>query len=347
MLKQTPLCVRLARTVRALSRMTCDASGPRRASMLVACASLMVASQGGCGGGKLASHSSPDASAYAYDDCFFTTFLQVPGGGGLDYRGGGMTLGRSGSVLTANYGDANGAGGIPAASLRSATLLPSQDATNIEVPCAPLEFTPTVAQLASGSLTYNAGTVFLSVEGTAEPVDAGSGCSNSGGPASMIVKCSDDTGGLPGADIDAGPSEGGSGSGFVGVYSCNDSDQSYRAPPGGLESGGGGTGTLTITEAGGVLTAAYADDVFIEGSLQFTAKTEGAAAPTTSNETMQVFCPGSGNPPPDGGNLYPMLVTASSLTIDGSWVVLSFVGDMPSSSGCAGLTTSVSVLCAR
>ena len=322
--------------------------------MLVSLASLLIASQVGCGGGKLASTSSPDASAYAYKDCFFTTLLQVPGGGGVNYHGGGMTLGRSGSVLTANYGGPSGKGAIPAGSLRfsptssiSATLLPSQDSTNIEVPCAPLDFTPTVAQLASGSLTYNAGTVFLAVEGIAEPVDAGSGCSNSDGQVSVFVTCSDDSAGLPGAEADAGSSQGGSGSGFVGVYSCLDSEQSYRAAPNGLEGGGGGTGTLTITEAGGVLTAAYADDMFVDGALQFTVRTEGAAVPTTANETMQVVCVGSADPPLDGGGLSTMLVTASSLTIDGSWVALSFVGSMTPSSGCAGVTTSVSVLCAK
>jgi hypothetical protein len=328
---------------------------PRRrsTSLLAAFASLLIASQVGCGGGKPTTTSSPDASVYAYNDCFFTTLLQVPGGGGVNYHGGGMTLGQSGSVLTASYGGASGMGSIPTASLRfsptssiSATLLPSQESTNIEVPCAPSDFTPTVAELASGSLTYNAGTVFLAVEGAAEPVDVGSGCSNSGGQASVFVTCSDDSGGLPGAKADANSSDGGSGSGFVGVYSCNDSEQSYRAAPNGLEGGGGGTGTLMVTEAGGVLTAAYADAVFVDGSLQFTTRTDGAAVPTSSNETMQVFCLGSANPPPDGG-LSTMLVTASSLTIDGSWVVLSFVGNMTSSSGCAGVTTSVSVLCAR
>ncbi len=330
---------------------------------------LLIASLLGCGSGKLASTSNHDGSVdgppvgasdggtdgltYAYNNCFFTTLLQVPGGGGINYQGGGMTLGQSGSVLTANFGGVGGNRIVPAASLRfsptsgtSAILLPSQGATNIDVPCAPSEFTDTVGQLASGSLTYNAGTVFLSVEGTAEAVDAGSGCSNAGGLATIVVTCSDDSGGLPGAEIDAGSSEGASASGFVGVYSCHDSDQLYRAAPEGLESGGGGTGTLTITEAGGVLTAAYADDLFVGGSLQFTARTEGAAVPATSNETMQIFCP-SVDPSPDSGNMSQVLVTASSLTIDGSWVVLSFVGNATPGSACAGATASVSVLCAR
>jgi hypothetical protein len=301
--------------------------------------------------GNADSLADADSGAgYAYNNCFFTTLLQVPGGGGLLNHGGGMTLGQSGPVLLASYGGtANPIASLEFAptSSTSATLLPGQETTNISVPCAPLEFTPTVAQLASGSLTYNAGTVFLSVEGTAEPVDAGNGCSNAGGLASVFVTCNDDAGGLPRAAIDAGAGDGGSsGSGFVGVYSCKDSETSYRAAPGGLESGSGGMGTLTITETGSVLTAAYADDSLVEGSLQFVPTTDSTAVPATSNETMQVFCVGS-PVPPDGGYISPTLVTASTLTIDGNWVVLSFVGSMSPSSSCAGVTTSVSVLCAK
>jgi hypothetical protein len=285
--------------------------------------------------------------AFDHNDCFFTSLLQVPGGGGLTYYGGGMTLGQSGSILTANFGGAGDIGVIPTASLRfsptsgtSATLLPAQDASNIVLPCPGRGGTPTVAQLASGSLTYNAGTVFLSIEGTAEPV--ATGCSNPGGPAATFVTCSDDAWELPRVGVDAGSSDGGSGSGFVGFYSCHDSEQIHRAPPGGLESGGGGAGTLTITAAGGVLTAAYADDTFVQGSLQFVTTTDGTAAPAISNETMEVFCVESRAP-----GLDKMVVTASTLKIDGSWIVLSFVGSMSPGSGCAGGTTSVSILCAR
>jgi hypothetical protein len=221
--------------------------------------------------------------------------------------------------------------------------------TDISVPCAPLDVANATVQLASGSLTYNAGTVFLSVEGAAEPLDAGNGCSNAGGPASLFVTCSDDAGGVPGAETDAGSGEGGLGSGFVGVYACRDSEDSVRPPPGGLQAVSGGTGTLTITESeGDVLTAAHADDLFVEGALQFVAKTGSAAVPATTNETMQVTCVGSAGPPPDGGYaMASVSVTASTLTIDGNWILLSFVGNMPPGSSCAGAVTSGTVLCAK
>ena len=343
--------------------MTHGATRRRNVYVLVSLASFLIPSLGGCGRDKLGRAASPDASTdappvgahassgdgpteeasgpvYDHNDCFFTTLLQVPGGGGLTYYGGGMTLGQSGSVLTANFGGAGDVVGIPTAFLRfaptsgtSATLLPGQDATNIELPCPDLS-TPTVAHLASGSLTYNAGTVFLSIEGTAESV--AKGCSNPGGPAAMFVTCSDDAGELPRAGIDAGSSDGGSGSAFVGTYSCNDLEQIHT---GGV---GSGAGTLTITAAGGVLTAAYADDTSsVQGSLRFVTTTDDTAVPATSNQTMQVVCPAF---PPVWSQ---MVVAASTLRIDGSWIVLSFVGSMSPGSGCTGGTTSVSVLCAK
>jgi len=105
----------------------------------------------------------------------------------------------------------------------------------------------------------------------------------------------------------------------------------------------GGSGTLTITETGGALTAAYAATPFVQGSLKFVATTGSAAAPTTANETMQVACIGSAG----ASAMDSVPVSSSTLTIDGSWVVLSFVGNMPASGDCAGAVTSVSVLCAK
>jgi hypothetical protein len=109
------------------------------------------------------------------------------------------------------------------------------------------------------------------------------------------------------------------------------------------------TGKLTITETGGVLTAAYADDTYVTGSMQFVATTRSAAGPASTSQTIQVYCdnpvstPG-GNP---GAPLDTLPVTSSTLTIDGSSVVLSFAGTMGAASGCAGAQTFVSILCAK
>ncbi len=266
-----------------------------------------------------------------------------------------MTLAQSGSVLTVSYG---GDGGVfNASSLRftqtsatSATLLSGQEVSGVSVPCANLEFAPSVARLASGSLTYNAGTLFLSVEGADEPLDAGGGCSNPGGKASVLVTCNDDAG-AQATGMDASAAAAGQVDGFVGDYTCVSTAMSSKsAPPQAYETGGGNglgpMGALAIRAAGGVLTAAYSNDMFVEGSLQFVPTTPGAAVPATVNQTLQVECYdpwASGSDP----SLQSLPVTASTLTIDGTWVVLSAFGTMTSSSTCPGAETFVSLLCAR
>ncbi len=294
--------------------------------------------------------------APGFGNCATDTVLEVSGGGGDLGMAGSVTLTQSGSVLTVSYG---GDGGLFDTSLEftqtsatSATLIPGQEIDGISVPCAPLEFAPSVAKLQSGSLTFNAGMLFLSVEGTDEPVDAGGGCSNAGGQASVLISC-------PGAGVPEGAVDGGSdpdaaslGSAFVGAYTCVSGVVNVKAAtPMAYESVDGEdawtpTGKLTITEMDGVLTAAYANDSFVEGSLQFVATSESAAVPATTNQMMQVLC---SNPWAQAGTQVPSMlpVTSSTLTIDGSYVVLSFAGDMTSSSTCPGAETFVSVLCSK
>jgi hypothetical protein len=289
-----------------------------------------------------------------YDNCATDTVLKVPGGGGELGMAGGVTLNQSGSVLTVSYG---GDGGVFDASFNfiqtsatSATLVSGQQVDGIRVPCAPLQFAPSVAKLESGSLTFNAGTLFLSVEGNDEAVDAGAGCSNPGGQASVLITCRGDAG-APEGGMGAGSDPASLGSGFVGAYTCVSSVVSFKAAPSGYDSVDGEnawnpTGRLTITETGGVLTAAYANDSNVEGSLQFVATTQSAAVPATTNQTMQVVC---NNPYAQTGSPAPstLPVTSSTLTIDGNYVVLSFAGDMTSSSSCPGAETFVSVLCSK
>lgn len=53
----------------------------------------------------------------AYDDCIYTTFLDTPGGGGSNGRGGAVSVSQSGSTLTVSYG---GDGGVVDTSLEFA-----------------------------------------------------------------------------------------------------------------------------------------------------------------------------------------------------------------------------------
>jgi hypothetical protein len=185
-------------------------------------------------------------------------------------------------------------------------------------------------QLAPGSLTYSAETLFVSVSGTAEPVDAGGGCSNPGGQAVFVVTCSNAAVADGGASY-ANSSAGIPGTDFVGVYDCMSSTEQFQ--PGAVDGLSSGSGTLTITKGGNLLTATYADDPFVHGSLDFVAITNNAAVPATANQTMQVACFRS--------PMSALPVSSSTLTIDGSSVVLSFIG-----SSCGGAEMTVSLLCA-
>jgi hypothetical protein len=272
-----------------------------------------------------------------YDNCAFDTFLQAGGGGDVG-QGGAIVVHQTGPTLTVGYG---GDGGYLDASFEftptspnSATLVAGQRLDGVEVGCAPLESAPAITQLSSGSLTFDNGTLFFSVIGTAEPLDAGRGCTNPGGSVGFVVTCGGDT--VP--DGGAGLADSaGSASGFVGVYTCASDENQYQ--PGSLEANNSGSGILTVTKTGGLLTAAYANDTALSGSLKFEATTDNAALQAASNETLQFACFGSG-----GGQTVwtatALTVQSSTLTLDGTSVVLSFAG-----TSCNGEQVTGSLLC--
>jgi hypothetical protein len=276
----------------------------------------------------------------SYDDCSYDIFLGTPGGGGLSGFGGYFTLTRSGSTVTVSYsGGAPDAGAGLDASLQftqtsgsSATLLSGQQLAGVQVSCAPSDFAPTTVDLSSGSFTYDTGTLFLSVVGTAEPVNTTGPCSNPGGPVAFTVACGNYTvtdGGVP--NVDASPSLGNE---FVGTYGC-DSDLVQQG--GNLEAVTAGAGTLMITQSGNLLTTVYAGDTAVQGSLGFMATTSNVAVPATANESVQVECTTI-----DVGSNYQsaMPIASSTLTLDGTSLLLSFTG-----AGCGGAELGVSLLC--
>jgi hypothetical protein len=316
---------------------------------------LLVPAVVRCGAVEPADTSTgPGFQLGAYDNCATTTFLKVPGGGGQLGLVGSVSLTQSGSELTVSYGADSG---VLDASLKfdqtsaiSAALHPGQQMAGIAVPCAPLENAPSVAVLQSGSLTFNAGTLFLSVEGADLGFDAGNGCSNPGGTASVVITCRDHAG-TPAA-APAPSNAAALASDFVGTYTCASSEiNSKLGDAGGYESVSStspwmATGKLTVTESVGVLTAVYADDMFVAGTMQFVPTTRNAAGPASTNGAMQVYCydPVGGSP---NAPLETLPVTSSTLTIDGSSVVLSFAGTMAAGGQCVGAETFVSLLCAK
>ncbi len=274
----------------------------------------------------------------AFDNCSFDTFLQTPGGGGSTGHGGTLVVSQTGSTLVVGYG---GDGGALDASFEftptspnSATLVAGQELDGVQVSCAPLEFAPAVAQLASGSLTYEYGTLFFSVIGTAQALDAGGGCTNPGGQVAFVVTCGSDAAPSEGArEAESGPD--GGVSDFVGVYTCASLVNQFQ--PGDIQASTSGSGTLTIAQTGDQLTAGYANDAFVQGSLGFVATAGNAAAQEMTNETILVTCFDGSNP----SQQIPQVVRSTTLTRDGTSVVLSFAGN-----GCYGAQLTGSLLCA-
>ncbi len=278
----------------------------------------------------------------AYDNCAFDTFVQTPGGGGDTGHGGGIVLDQSGSTLTVGYG---GDGGYLDASFEftptspnSATLVEGQRLDGIQVGCPILESAPTLAQLSTGSLTYDNGTLFLSVLGTAEPLGADAGCNYPGGPVGFVVTCGGDSvpdGGLGLADGGAG----GLGSGFAGVYTCASEESQFQ--PGAVESSNVGSGILTVTQTGGVLAADYANDTAVSGSLEFEATNDNAAVQAASSEMIQASC---FSPGAEQGlwQTATLAVQSSTLALEGTSLVLSFAG-----TSCNGAQMTGFLLCER
>jgi hypothetical protein len=161
-----------------------------------------------------------------------------------------------------------------------------------------------------------------------EPLDAGEGCTNSGGPVGFVVTCIDNAAPADEGTVDSGTEA--QASRFVGSYN----GQSLVQQDGpGLVSVNGGGGELTVTQVGGLLTAALDSSTSVWGSLQFEATTDATAAPAGASQSVQVACF-------PGGTATTVPVSASALTLDGTTLVLSMAG-----TSCDGDQVSASLVC--
>jgi hypothetical protein len=132
----------------------------------------------------------------------------------------------------------------------------------------------------------------------------------------------------------------------TGIYSC-ESSLSIAGTYQGMHwtAVGGGNGTLAVTQAGSVVTAAYTGDSFVSGTMTFTVTSPGSAEPTTTaDETMNVLCLIPGD-----GPMQSTSIAAGTLTMDGTTLFLSFSGTMQpgtEASACDGLTVPGTLTCA-
>jgi hypothetical protein len=161
------------------------------------------------------------------------------------------------------------------------------------------------------------------------------------------IACSAACGGGGGSDRGGAP-DGGAGSSTAGesdappefpagVYACSSSMNASGSFQGtNFESVGGGNGTLTITQSGWVVTAAYTGDTFVQGSLEFVVTTEASAVPASPGQTVTIDCFVPLGPSEQQPLDLPLEVASGALTMDGSTVFLSFSG----LAGAAGTGTS-------
>jgi hypothetical protein len=133
----------------------------------------------------------------------------------------------------------------------------------------------------------------------------------------------------------------------TGVYTCQSSLEvtgTYQSEQ--FESVGGGNGTLTLTQSGVVVTAAYTGDTFLNGTLQFDATTGGSAEPIAGDQILSVTC--FAPFPQVATQPQPLSLASGSLTADGTTVFLSFSGTAEPSgtpTACDGLRVPGTLTC--
>jgi hypothetical protein len=320
----------------------------RGLAALLVCAALACA----CGartdvGGAASGTSSNDAGASfpvgTYSTCAFGTV--APSGpflipSGFDASAS-LQVARSGDTLTATYADGGGrtyVWSFAETTSVSATLAPSPQTTAgfgqgicvYGVGVSNEKFFPTELEATAGAMTYESGTVFVSLGGA---LSSTMDCGDVSAPAAAWVTC----GGGPAPAIDAPTS---AAQLAAGDYACT-SQLGTHTKIGATESyvTSGGNGTLSLTQTGAHLTATYGGDAEVTGTIDLTVSTASVAL-GSAGQTLTALC-GIG---PDTGELP---VTASTLTVEGGTVFLSFAGTTSASSSCPGTQVTGTLVCTK
>jgi hypothetical protein len=257
---------------------------------------------------------------------------------GID-EGATLTVTRAGETLTATY-DGNGrtyAWTFDETTSTSAVLAESAETTPgfgsgicvYGVGVSNEEFFPTELTATSGALTYEAGTMFVSLDGDlASKMD----CGDISSPASVWVTC----GGGPAPAVGTPQS---AASFPVGDYACT-SQLGTFTKSGAMTSivTSGGTGALSLAQAGAHVTATYGGDVQVmTGTLDLTLTT-ASTGNGGAGQSLTASC-GLGPAAND------LAVAAASLTALGPTVFLSFTGTMGAGAACPGTEVTGTLVC--
>jgi hypothetical protein len=106
---------------------------------------------------------------------------------------------------------------------------------------------------------------------------------------------------------------------------------------------GGNGGTLTLTQTGTEVTAQYSGDTALEGTLRFQATSANSAIALTDQSLATPCYSTTGSTQP----AETLPVTAASLLVDGTTLLLTFAGTMGAETSCHGAQVAAGVSCSR
>jgi hypothetical protein len=261
--------------------------------------------------------------------------------------GGVLTLAQSGTTVTATHVDQNGVTqsvsfspttGTSAALTEAGQVIPGFTGLCVMGPGNERAY-PASMTTRAGALIYDAGMIFISLTGGLQS-DAGSCGSLSAPEASFWLICEDRQGGAPpsidGGSAPAAPLP-------AGQYACK-SQVEARAQVGGIDMfvAGGGSGTLTLTQDGTNVSAQYAGDPSLAGTLTL-GMTTSTTASADAGQALMAPCtvPASTAMQTPA----PLPIAAGALAVSESTLFLSFAGTMTDSSSCPGAQVAGSVIC--
>jgi hypothetical protein len=259
-----------------------------------------------------------------------------------------LTLSQSGAVVKATYVDQNGLSqslNFTTLTATSAALArPAQVSAGLSGLCVkrPRSAAPYPATMnaTAGAMTYNSGTVFVALTG--DLVSEAGECGRLTQPdAAFWLLCGERVGGpLRAGDAALAPA-----TRLPETYSCRSQVES-SAQFNGIRNvaGGGGTGTLTLAQNGAKVSASYAGDAYLGGTLRF-GLTTSTTAGAESGQTLRTPCtiPRERAIPPLTPQ--PLPVAAGSLSLVGSKLFVSFTGTMGSS--CADAQVAGALICSK
>ncbi len=254
------------------------------------------------------------------------------------YDGATLTVTGSGDARTATFDDGSGRSwSFTTTTSASAVLAPSAQTTSgfgssicvYGLGVSNEKFFPTDFLTSSGAMTYQSGTVFVALEGE---LTSHTDCGDISALASTWLAC---TGG-PAPDVSApafaAPFP-------IGDYACT-SQIGTRTTLDGKNAfiTSGGTGALTLTQAGVHVTAQYTD-AELDGTLDLTLDAASTGT-VTSGQTLTARC--ALDPTTDA-----LSITAASLTANDGVVFLSFAGATSASGVCPGTEKIAALVCTK